>query len=574
MNRLIRSAVVASLMTALCVGAAAAQNRDFRKCDAKSDTETRMRVCTQAINSGLFRGKRSAINYNNRGWAYYDRQDYDRAIIDLNEAVRLDPQLYFAYINRGSAYLFKKDYDRAIVDFEQALRIRPNSVDTYGGLIRTYSSKGDIDRAIEAANAGLRVAPKNVLFLVARAGLMIDKHDYDRALADLNDALRISPKSVDALNQRGATFHEKKDYDRAIVDFSEALRIDPKSWTAYHGRGRAHREGGNYQRALADFSEAERLEPKQAIPLFGRSLTLEKMGDLNAAYRDVVEALTLDPANSDGQRSRERLRAALAGTPAQTQTVAPAANAPSPVPLSPSIASPATAGPRVALVIGNGRYRHAQALPNPANDASDVAASLRKLGFDVIEGRDLDKRGLEDKVREFSRKLDNARLALFFYAGHGIQVGGRNFLMPVDAKLERQGDLSFETVDVAQVLAQMEAEPRVNLIFLDACRDNPLSRSFVRTFGARSANVGQGLASIQSAVGTLIAYATQPDAVALDGTGRNSPFTTALLKHMNTPGLEIAALMRRVRAEVIQATNGKQVPWDHSSLLGDVVLAQ
>jgi uncharacterized caspase-like protein len=298
------------------------------------------------------------------------------------------------------------------------------------------------------------------------------------------------------------------------------------------------------------------------------------MGDFSAAYRDAVEGLSLEPDNSEGQKSRERLRAALAGPPAQQQqTAAPAASA-SPEPLSPSLVLPVTAGPRVALVIGNGRYRHAQALTNPANDASDVAASLRTLGFDVIEGRDLDKRGLEDKVREFSRKLDHARLALFFYAGHGIQVGGKNFLIPVDAKLERQGDLSFETLDVAQVLAQMEAEPRVNLVFLDACRDNPLSRSFARTLGARSASVGQGLASIQSAVGTLIAYATQPDAVALDGTGRNSPFTTALLKHMNTPGLEIASLMRRVRADVIQATNGKQVPWDHSSLLGDVVLAR
>jgi uncharacterized caspase-like protein len=199
---------------------------------------------------------------------------------------------------------------------------------------------------------------------------------------------------------------------------------------------------------------------------------------------------------------------------------------------------------------------------------------LSKLGFDVVEGRDLDKRGMEDKIREFGGKLERADLALFFYAGHGMQVAGRNYLIPIEAKLERPGDLSLDTIEVGQVLAQMEAEKRVNLIFLDACRDNPLARSFSRSLGTRSNSVGQGLASIQSAVGTMIAYATQPDAVALDGEGRNSPFTTALIKHISTPALEISALMKRVRADVIAVTRERQVPWDHSSLVGDVILAK
>src|SRR5690606_33931685 len=122
------------------------------------------------------------------------------------------------------------------------------------------------------------------------------------------------------------------------------------------------------------------------------------------------------------------------------------------------------------------------------------------------------------------------------------------------SKLERSGELNFETLDLSLVLTQMETEKRVNLVFLDACRDNPLSRSFARNNASRSTNVGQGLASVQSAVGTMIAYATQPDNVALDGTGRNSPFTTALLKHIATPGLEIRSMMTRVRADVLAAT--------------------
>ena len=258
---------------------------------------------------------------------------------------------------------------------------------------------------------------------------------------------------------------------------------------------------------------------------------------------------------------------------------APPASAASPV-APPAASIPAPVAPssgfrrRVALVIGNGDYRSAPRLTNPTNDAADMSAALRKLGFDVVDGKNLDRRGVDDAIRTFGRKLDRADLAAFFYAGHGLQVAGKNYLVPIDARLERPGDLALDAVDVGVVLAQMEAEQRVNLIFLDACRDNPLARSLARSLGARSASVGQGLASIQSALGTMIVYATQPDNVALDGEGRNSPFTAALLKHIGDSGIDIATVIRRVRAEVVTATGQKQVPWDHSSLIGDVVLAR
>ena len=234
----------------------------------------------------------------------------------------------------------------------------------------------------------------------------------------------------------------------------------------------------------------------------------------------------------------------------------------------------AQAAERVALVLGNGSYAHATRLPNPPNDAADMAKALRDIGFDVVDGADLDRRGMEERIRAFGDRLGDAKVALFFYAGHGMQVGGKNYLIPTDAKLQKPGDLAFDAIDVQVVLAQMEAQQRVNLVFLDACRDNPLARSFASTLGSasRSASVGRGLASIQSAVGTMIAFATQPDAVALDGGGRNSPFTSALLKHIREPGVDIAVTMRRVRTDVLAATNQQQVPWDHSSLTDAVVL--
>lgn len=223
---------------------------------------------------------------------------------------------------------------------------------------------------------------------------------------------------------------------------------------------------------------------------------------------------------------------------------------------------------RVALVIGNSAYVHATPLRNPKNDAEAVATVLDRLGFTVIKGVDLTRSALEATVRDFALSSRGADVALFFYAGHGLQVHGRNYLVPVDAKLDDEADLDFQTVPIHTVLRNMEHERRTNLVFLDACRNNPLARSLARNMGTRSTSIGRGLARVESGVGTLIAFATQPDNVALDGGGQNSPFTEALLKHIETPNLDIALLMRRVREDVMVVTNDKQVPWSSSSLTG------
>ena len=235
------------------------------------------------------------------------------------------------------------------------------------------------------------------------------------------------------------------------------------------------------------------------------------------------------------------------------------------------LAVPATAQKRVALVMGNSAYSHAGVLTNPANDANDVAVALKDMGFEVIVGLDLDKRSFDLKVRDFSRVLAEADTGLLFYAGHGLQVAGRNHLVPIDAQLTNERDLDFETVSLDFVLKQMELERegKTNIVFLDACRDNPLARNLARSMGTRSTSIGHGLAQVQTGVGTFIAYSTQPGNVALDGHGRNSPFATALLKGMREPGRNLTAVMIGVRKDVLTLMNGKQVPWDHSALTGD-----
>jgi len=234
-------------------------------------------------------------------------------------------------------------------------------------------------------------------------------------------------------------------------------------------------------------------------------------------------------------------------------------------------AVPGHAGNRVALVVGNATYTHGGALANPTNDANDIADVLEAVGFTVIRALDVDKNAFDRKVRAFSTALEFADDAVFFYAGHGVQVAGQNYLIPVDAKLETERDLDFEALPLSFVLRQMELqrEGRTNVVFLDACRDNPLAGNLARSMGTRSSAVGRGLAQVKTGVGTFIAFSTQPGNVALDGDGRNSPFAAALVKRIGKPGHSLATMMIAVRNEVLAATEGRQVPWDHSALTGD-----
>ena len=233
------------------------------------------------------------------------------------------------------------------------------------------------------------------------------------------------------------------------------------------------------------------------------------------------------------------------------------------VSLSPSVSAEER---RVALVIGNAAYEHVPELANPRNDATDLGEALTLAGFEVVEGLDQSRDEMAATIREFVDRLDGASTGLFFYAGHGLQVDGRNYMIPVDMVLRSEADLPLQAIDMNLVLSQMERDPRVNIIVLDACRDNPFAQRMTRS-------LSRGLAPMETrTVGSLIAYSTQPGAVADDGLGRNSPFTSALIKHTGYPGLEIQQLLRRVRADVIEATENRQVPWDHSSLTGDVFL--
>ena len=230
-----------------------------------------------------------------------------------------------------------------------------------------------------------------------------------------------------------------------------------------------------------------------------------------------------------------------------------------------AFAGPVRPAERVALVVGNAAYKHTDPLANPKNDAGDMAAVLADLGFQVIVGTDLDLDGFYEKIGEFTAASRNAKVSLFFYAGHGLQVLDRNYLAPVDAILEKKLDLRRRTIELDVVLGEMRSQ--TNLVFLDACRNNPLAGELARSMGlSRAQSANRGLARVEGGSEMFIAYATAPGEVAQDGEGRNSPFTAALLEHIQTPGQSVDNLLISVTGAVKARTNGQQVPWRHSSL--------
>ena len=220
---------------------------------------------------------------------------------------------------------------------------------------------------------------------------------------------------------------------------------------------------------------------------------------------------------------------------------------------------------RTALVIGNSNYASSP-LKNPANDARDMAKALEELGFTVIHKENAGLRDMEKAVNDFEKQLRQGGAGLFYYAGHGIQVKGSNYLIPTDAEIETESDVRYKAMDAGQVLGKMEdAGNGLNIVILDACRNNPFGRSF------RSAQ--QGLAQMDAPAGSVVIFATGPNSVAADGAGRNGTFTKHLLTHIKTPGLKLEDVAKSVRRGVAQDTGNKQIPWEHSSLMGDFYFA-
>jgi tetratricopeptide (TPR) repeat protein len=480
--------------------------------------------------SGALRLKPDQALYNMRGSAYYDKGEYDIAISDFNDALRIGPPSGTIFHNRGNAWRSKGDYARAIADYDEAIRLTPKEA-------YSYQNRGSAKQALG---------------------------DLDGALADINEAIRFNPALPSALINRTVIWRAKGDFDRAIADGTEAIRLAKASApvnimtppgsvliSAYIHRGLAYEAKGDYEHARQDFKAT--LE----------GVASDAASKANQATAKVRLSLLSDP---------------VAPSPAPPQT---APSAPEQTPTSTLAPVAGTgAGRRVALVIGNGAYAHVKALPNPPNDARSIAKSLRDIGFAVSEGIDLDRAAMQKMTRDFLREAARAQVALVYYAGHGVQIDGRNYLVPVDVRLQGGAGITEAMTDMDTILTGLDDQVRTNILIFDACRNNPMAHQVASASPNRAIEAGSGLAAPTAlgagstlGAGTLIAFATAPGQVALDGEGANSPFSAALSRHIGTLGLEVQQMLTRVRAEVVATTRSKQVPWSNSSLLGEVYLA-
>lgn len=550
-------------------------------------------------NEALRVDPRNTMALNNRGITWRAKKDDDRAIADYSEAIRVDPRYAFAYNNRALIYRAKGDSDRALADLSEAVRIDSNYGQAFQNRGDLYRSKGEFDRAIADFSDAIRASPRSATAYIDRGNAYREKGEHDRAIADFSEAIRIDPKNGPAFRNRGFAYSQKGDPGRALVEYNEALRLDANDVVAYNNRGTIFLGRNLIERAIGEFDESIRRDPQFPLAFTNRGLAWEKAGDIAAARADYTKALSLPEKLGSGkwpyEKARERLTA-LEGVSASTAKPAmpPPAPAPKPADIAiPSISAPAvvaapppppkpavataaltpapitTGDRRIALVIGNSAYTTVSALTNPRRDAALVAETLKKTGFSTVTVlTDLRKDALMTALREFAAQAEAADWAVVYYAGHGMEVGGVNYLIPVDARIAVDRDIEFEAVPLGQILNAAERARKLRLVILDACRNNPFANKMKRTLEVASRSTTQGLAAVEPEAGTMVVYAAKDGEVALDGAGANSPFATALVKNLPTPGLEVRRLFDYVRDDVMDLTKRKQKPFSYGSISG------
>ncbi|NOJ43495.1 caspase family protein [Bradyrhizobium australiense] len=576
-----RAIVILTLLAAALWSApAAAQPRNQLGPLCTTDTtpaDQQINACSKIVALKVFSGEKLATIYFWRAVGWNKKGNYTQVIADAGEAIHLHASTA-AYNLRGSAYYDKGEYDIAIADFNDALRMGPPSGIIFHNRGNAWRSKGEFAKAIADYDQSIKLGPPSAFAWQNRGISKRALGDLDGALADINEAIRLDPELPQPLTSRSVIWRAKGDFDRAIADATEAIRLTKAK------------------------APVNIMTPPGSVPISAysqRALSYEAKGDLDRAKQDYAAVLEghASDAGSKANQATAKIRLSLlsdAVPPApRTATAAPPPPASAAAPASRAGAGSLSPPPaaeqrqraetvrRVALVIGNGAYAHVRALPNPSNDARAIAKSLRDIGFVVTEGTDLDRTAMQATIRDFLRDAARAQVAVVYYAGHGVQIDGRNYLVPIDIQFHAGSGITDAMMDMDTIMAGLDDQVRTNILILDACRNNPMAPRLASAGPARSIEASSGLAAPATlgagstrGAGTLIAFATAPGQVALDGEGANSPFSAALSRHIGTPGLEVQQMLTRVRAEVVAATKGKQVPWSNSSLLGEVYLAE
>jgi tetratricopeptide (TPR) repeat protein len=372
--------------------------------------------------------------------------------------------------------------------------------------------------------------------------------DYDGALADFAEAEKIDPTAPQIAGNRCITYGLMGKFDQAFADCNGIIEKQPKNTGAINNRADVSMMKGDFDAALKDYNAALQINPNNIRAHSGRGQVYERKKDLaqaRADYRSAAYSLT----------KFDELDVARARTIAQERLAA----------LTPQTPGGAPSGRRVALVIGNGAYKNVHALPNPPRDSKMIASVLKDVGFQtVISVSDLTRDKFFDALKTFADEAEKADWAVVYYAGHGFEIGGVNYLVPVDAKLAVDRDAETQAVALEQVIAAVGAARKVRLVILDACRDNPFAPTMQHTLSLKL--VDKGFSNIEPGAGFMVVYAAKHGETAIDGdNGADSPFSTALAREIKVPKVEIRKLFDIVRDDVWSATKHEQQPFSYGS---------
>jgi tetratricopeptide (TPR) repeat protein len=530
------------------------------ECMNKDNTDFNRRIdaCTRAITNNL--GNKPVLSqaYLWRATAYGELRQFDRMIADSDELLRIEPQNPVYYLIRGHAFSQQHNYNRALADVDTAMRMRPDIAETYAERSAVYLQMGDFGRAFADSNQALSLKPGMATGYAVRAAYHMEEGDNHSALEDANQAIQVEPQNDIGYLVRAENYLRLSQLTEAQADADQALRINPRNAGAHDVRGRIALVQGKIDLALSELTQAIDLGEQAVVTVASRASAYERSGRRELAladYRQALQRAAIDKVDREAQ-AMARQRVALLDSPVETVGgVKPGVPA----------ATPAS-GRRIALVIGMSAYANVSPLSNPASDARAVADAFRRLGFaEVVEREDLSRTQMEKALKDFGDKAADADWAVIYYAGHGVELDGVNYLVPVDAKLARADHVEDETVALTRLLSKAEPAHKLRVVILDACRINPFSMASA----GRPRAVGRGLARVEPTGGVLVAYAARDGTTADDGADGHSPFTKALLTYLETPGLDIRIMFSKVRDLVLQRTHNAQEPFTYGSLPGE-----
>jgi tetratricopeptide (TPR) repeat protein len=518
--------------------------------ERQPDAQARQDACERVIADGKAAPKDIALAYAIRGDALFKKRNLDKAIEAYGKAIELDPDSVGFLNARGWAYEMSGKDDQAIADYDLALQKRPNFAFAYNNRGTVYLRRGALQSALDDFNAALKIKGDMFFAHNNRGRVLAMNKDFDGALADFAAAEQINPTPPQPNVFRCVAYIDMGKFDDALGECNKAIAKAPNYPFALCSRAEAYLGKGNLDPALKDLNNVLGQNPNNIRAHMDRGRLFEKRGDLaqaRADYRSAAYALT----------KFDDIDVAMARKIAQERLAA----------LTDQSGGGGNAGRRIALVIGNGAYKNVHALDNPPRDARLIAGSLKDLGFQsVTVANDLTRDKFFETLKTFASDAEKADWAVIYYAGHGFEIGGVNYLVPVDAKLAVDKDAEKEAVALEQVIAAVGGARKLRLVMLDACRDNPFAANMQHTIELKL--VDKGFSDIEPSAGFMIVYAAKHGETALDGEGADSPFATAVARDVKEPHVEVRKLFDIVRDDVWAATKHSQQPFTYGSPAG------